>query len=424
MAYRLVVGALAVGVASACGGGDGDVDPCEGATGECIRFTPGPDMDEVVQEALIFAEPGDVFAFEAGVYEFQLGLSLDVDGVTIRGSGIDDTVLSFRNQIAGAQGLLVTGDEFTIEDIAIEDSVGDALKIAGTTGAYMRRVRTEWTNGADSDNGAYGLYPVQVNNVLIEDCVAIGASDAGIYVGQSQNIIVRRSRAEYNVAGIEIENSVGADVYENVATNNTGGMLVFTLPGLQMPECRQVRVFDNEFFENNTPNFAPPGNIVGKVPQGTGMAVLAARDVEVFDNDIRNNQTVNFGAISYLTTELDSNDSEYNPYPDSIYVHHNRFSGGGTEPVDELGFLLVQGLINVMDAPIIVPDIVFDGDWDPEKMVDGRLPESLRACQSDNGDADWAVLDVPNDYAAAELNPAYLECTRAPLPAVTIPGVN
>ena len=41
--------------------------------------------------------------------------------------------------------------------------------------------------------------------------VAIGASDAGIY-GQSKNIIVRNSVAQYNVAGIEIENSYYADV--------------------------------------------------------------------------------------------------------------------------------------------------------------------------------------------------------------------
>ena len=51
------------------------------------------------------------------------------------------------------------------------------------------------------------FYPVASEDVLIDGCVAIGASDAGIYVGQSQNIIVKNSRAEFNVAGIEIENS-------------------------------------------------------------------------------------------------------------------------------------------------------------------------------------------------------------------------
>src|SRR5690606_17583393 len=124
--------------------------------------------------------------------------------------------------------------------------------------------------------GAYGLYPVQCTDVLIEDSVARAASDAGIYVGQSTNIIVRRNLAEYNVAGIEIENSFDADVHDNVARHNTGGVLVFNLPGLQVKNGARTRIFDNQIYENNTPNFAPPGNIVGKVPTGTGFASIAA----------------------------------------------------------------------------------------------------------------------------------------------------
>ena len=87
---------------------------------------------------------------------------------------------------------------------------------------------------AGPENGAYGIYPVQSSHILIDSSVAIGAADAGIYVGQSSQIIVRNSRAEYNVAGIEIENSTFADVYDNVATNNTGGILVFDLPNLEI----------------------------------------------------------------------------------------------------------------------------------------------------------------------------------------------
>ena len=87
----------------------------------------------------------------------------------------------------------------------------------GVDGISFIRVRTEWTGGVSSDNGAYGLYPVESKNVLIDSCVAIGASDAGIYVGQSENIIVKNSRAEFNVAGIEIENSYYADVFDNHA---------------------------------------------------------------------------------------------------------------------------------------------------------------------------------------------------------------
>ena len=70
-------------------------------------------------------------------------------------------------------------------------------------------------------------------------------------------------RAEYNVAGIEIENSTHADVYDNTATHNAGGILVFDLPE-RLPKVggHSTRVFRNKVVENDTPNFAAAGNIV------------------------------------------------------------------------------------------------------------------------------------------------------------------
>jgi hypothetical protein len=42
---------------------------------------------------------------------------------------MDKTVLSFRNQVQGAEGLLVNASDFTIEDLAIEDTPGAVLSI-------------------------------------------------------------------------------------------------------------------------------------------------------------------------------------------------------------------------------------------------------------------------------------------------------
>jgi len=295
---------------------------------------PAPEFGfaERLQEMLIQAEPGDVIEVPAGVHAFQRSLSLNVPGVTLRGAGMDASILSFAGQQQGAEGLLVTADGFTIEDLAIEDTVGDALKINDSTNVIIRNVRTEWTNGPDSGNGAYGIYPVQSRNILIEGSVAIGAADAGIYVGQSSQIIVRNSRAEYNVAGIEIENSTHADVYDNVATNNTGGILVFDLPNLEVQGGQATRVFDNEIFANNTGNFAPPGAIVGNVPAGTGLLILANDNIEVFNNRFADNRNVNVMIYSFVLGGRSVDDPEYDPYPEQIYVHGNRFSGGGEAP--------------------------------------------------------------------------------------------
>ena len=301
----------------------------------CGEQQPQLSFEESLQQQLILAEPGDVITIPAGTHELTRSLSLNVPGITIRGEGMASSILSFRNQIQGAEGLLVSADDFVIEDLAIEDTVGDALKINESENVTIRRVRTEWTGGPLETNGAYGIYPVQSSNILIDGSVAIGASDAGIYVGQSTRIIVRNSRAEYNVAGIEIENSTFADVHDNVATNNTGGILVFDLPNLPVQGGRNTRVFNNRIVSNNTANFAPEGNIVATVPAGTGLMVLANDNIEVFGNEFTENNSANVMVVSYHITGLPIEDANYDPFPESIYIHDNSFSGGGAQPDSE-----------------------------------------------------------------------------------------
>lgn len=413
---------VAVGVLAGCGGDD-DGAACEGPNGPCLVVAPGDGATEI-QEALIAAQPGDVVFFRAGVYELTRALSLDVDRVTLRGEGMDETVLRFAGQVDGAQGLLVTADDFTVEDLAVEDTALDGIKVEGAAGVTMRRVRVEWTGEPGADNGAYGLYPVQCEDVLIEDSVVRGASDAGIYVGQSQNIIVRRNLAERNVAGIEIENSSDADVYGNRATANTGGVLVFNLPGLQVQNGARTRVFDNEIVANNWPNFAPPGNIVAKVPQGTGFATIAGHQIEIFDNTFEDNQTVNAGVISFLVTQIEYDDPGYDPYSDTIHVHDNVFVGGGDRPSDELGFLLIAALGDVVGQPVVIPDLIFDGISDPAKSDElGQLLPEFAICMQGNGDADFGYLDAANDFEGAHVDASLHDCAHEPLPAVTIEGV-
>jgi len=337
-----------------------------------------------LQERLINAVPGDVIQLAEGIYRLQSQLDLTCDNITIRGRGSDKTILSFRGQEAGSEGLVATGNAFVIEDLAVEDTVGNAIKVLGSDGVIFRKVRTEWTGGPKPENGAYGIYPVQCSNVLIEDCVAIGASDAGIYVGQSHDVIVRRCRVEQNVAGIEIENTHRADVYENVATNNTGGLLIFDLPGLQVTNGGQVRVFKNRIFKNNLANFAPPGNIVASVPAGTGVMIMALDRVEVFDNEIFDNQTTGIGIFSYLITGRPIKDPEYDPYAEGIWIHNNKISGGGDKPSGQLATMLAE----VVGMPF--PQIFFDGIVNEKKLVDGKLPDNLALKLSDNGEATFA----------------------------------
>jgi len=369
---------------------------------------PELSFEESLQQQLIQAQPGDIIEIPAGTHELTRSLSLNVSGVTIRGAGIDSSVLSFANQIQGAEGLLVNADDFTIEDLAIEDTVGDALKINESNNVIVRNVRTEWTGGALTSNGAYGIYPVQSSNILIEGAVAIGASDAGIYVGQSNQIIVRNSRAESNVAGIEIENSTFADVYDNVATNNTGGILVFDLPDLPVQGGRNTRVFNNEIINNNTGNFAPEGNIVGTVPAGTGMMVLANDSIEVFGNTFTDNNTANVLILSYHITGRPIDDENYDPFPEEINIHNNEFVGGGTVP-DSEPLIALQAATGQR-----IPDIVWDGT-----MIPGRQANEI-LCMRQNGDISFVNLDATNGFTTPDFNSEVHNCELPRLSEISL----
>ena len=89
----------------------------------------------------------------------------------------------------------------------MQNSKGYGIKVQDTDGITFVNIKAEWTGEPKKSNGAYALYPVKSENILVDGCIAIGASDAGIYVGQSKNIIVRNSEAYNNVAGIEIEDN-------------------------------------------------------------------------------------------------------------------------------------------------------------------------------------------------------------------------
>ena len=335
--------------------GETTAPKAEAAGANRPTFSPGPNAQIAIQEELILAEPGDVIQLEEGLFELTSGLSLDVANVTVRGRGMDKTILSFKNQEAGAEGLYVTSDHVTIEDLAIQDTKGNAFKSHTANDITLRRIRAEWTGGPKPTNGAYGIYPVSSRNVLIEACVAIGASDSGIYVGQSKNVIIRNCRVEYNVAGIEIENCYQAEAYGNTATHNTGGILVFDLPDLPQQRGHDIRVTHNRVVDNNTENFAPQGNIVANVPAGTGLMVMASTNVELCDNEVRNHGTVNLLVTSYLTTGLKIKDPNYVPYPSKIHVHHNTFGPCGSTPGGQHGAFMAQ----VAGTPL--PDIVWDG---------------------------------------------------------------
>lgn len=353
----LSAGALALGACSS----SSTPPPDGGATVSCTTSTtpictiPVGASETAISSAIASAVAGTTFNFAAGTFNFTNTITVNnAANLTFKGAGIGQTILEFAGQTAGSGGISATlgNSNIRFEGFTIQNTLGDGIKVETGIGVVFSQVQVRWLNAADGGpnyprHGGYGIYPVKSQNVLVDNCDISGARDTGAYIGQSFNIVVSNNKVHDNVAGIEIESSVNADVHDNNATNNTGGILVFALPSLLPPAAsgvttdmtRNVRVFNNTITANNTINFADPSGTVAAVPGGTGVVVMASDYVEVYSNQVTNNNTVAFGLISYTLTNQawdptspTDNPTGLNPIPDNVYVHDNTFSGNGTSP--------------------------------------------------------------------------------------------
>jgi len=326
--------AVAAGIALVgCGSDDestgGDLSVVDCSSGRTVDIAANvlaneTSVSEELSTALNTAKTCDTIVLPEGKHTISSSLSFDGNGslgqdtmvtnLTIKGAGMPEAASEAATQNSGLTALDFTGtagDGFfikntkniTMEDLGVFEAANNAIKLKDTDGIVLRSVSTVWETDYQSSNGAYGLYPVETQNVLIEDCFVKGSADAGVYVGQSHNIVVRNNIATKNVAGIEIENSTNADVYGNTAEGNTGGILIFDLPIGNGLYGSGVRIFDNDVIANNAPNFANASDFAGGVhivPPGTGVIVLSTSDVEIFNNTISDHQTTSIAITSYM----------------------------------------------------------------------------------------------------------------------------
>ncbi len=409
------------GGAGTTGGGTGATGGGAPGDGGCVtlNFTTGQEAQ--IQDAVNSLQNCTTIVLGAGTYHFDNSLTIrsqnagTLSTFTLRGAGKgvqgeatgtgSSTVLDFSNAVSNSNGVDIVANNLIVEDLAIWNAKKDALRVENSDGVILRRVRTEWATENATTNGAYGLYPVSSTHVLMEDCESYNAADAGIYVGQTTFVTVRNCIAKKNVAGIEIENTRFADVYGNLAEDNTTGLVVFDLPSNPVAGT-DIRVHHNTVRNNNRANFASvnsSSSTVSQVPAGTGSFVMASRRVEFFANTWLNNNSVDFAVISGLSI------TAFDPAPWSIgnwaisdiYVHDNVFMGQSGDNVDAdpnsnrvLG-VFIGALYGFGEATAQVPYVepLF---WDGVDTDGGANPIDL--CFNNN------ELDAGQPYAVANLN--------------------
>jgi parallel beta-helix repeat protein len=454
----------------------------------------GDNDHEAIITAIVLAGSNAVICLEAG--EYDMGGTIDITttpGLTLKGIGDspDDVVLDYyadnANGCRGSEGIKVSQDNVTIENMWLKNTCANAVEQRNVDGSVMTKVRVSWDdrcvgpralancdqpctplicdndsdnpgdsctvdddcpNGACKDascsngdskdarltcvdgvcannmtaNGAYGLYPTDCQNTLVEYCQVQGASDAGVYIGKCDGGRVENNVAYENVAGLEVENSLSVDASNNELFNNVGGLLALQQdisktcdldsdnPGVKCTadlvcddasdntgdpcandgDCPNgacvdacpngacvgiqtnsgVRLFDNEAYCNNHENFAQPGSAVSGIPVGTGALSFVGNGVEFFGNEITDNLTLGIGlASNILNCQLASSDCPpynpgYDPYAKNIYIHDNLFTNNGTDPQGDFGDLFnILGFGNPGGPP--VPDVLWDGYLEP-----------------------------------------------------------
>ena len=281
-----------------------------------------------IQAAINAAASGAVIQIEPGTY--SEALTVDKPGLRIVGRGGDGKPgVVIRNPGGADDGITVSQNSagFSLENVTVRDFGENGVVLNGVDKFLLRRITA-------ISNGEYGLFPVFSSHGVIERCTVTGHSDAGIYVGQSTDVEVRRSTANGNVLGIEIENSTRVSVLDNESYDNVVGVMVVLLPGLTVKTSSGVRVFRNRVHDNNRPNFGHPGELESFVPTGSGILVVGVDRAVIDDNVVTGNQFVGvglgssliLGALAGLPPEAFA---DIEPNPDGTRITNNHVTGNG-----------------------------------------------------------------------------------------------
>jgi parallel beta-helix repeat protein len=458
---------LAALILAACGGGDTVVYVPTEPTAPVVQGTvvTAAQMNDADLNAIFqAAKEGDTITLPAGKYSFKGPLQITNKKKLVivgAGNGTDptaNTILSFAKALA-QNGIDSAGlDTVTFKKFAIEDASGNGLFVNQSKNIVMDTLRTEWTvNPFGTSKMVYGLYPVSTDNVKIVNSRAIGTRDAGVYVGQSTNILVANNDVINNVAGIEIENSYNAIVENNNVHDNTGGILVFALkapPRFKTTEGVVVR--NNTITDNNTPPFANASGLVLTIPPGTGVMVLASQNVEVYNNTITRHATTGVLLVSaYAANEQDNSGLKdsvgkvYDNFGKGNYVYNNTIKEFGYKPGGAFALPAEQGgLKDFTDAFMAgyksFPAVLWDGMVDPNPTVSsgvdvstgyplgGNYTGNYKVCSKNNGvtppaasvGVNYQNLDLnlfgllTQSSSFAFPNPVRMDCTVS-LPPVT-----
>jgi hypothetical protein len=341
-----------------------------------------PEQYETIQAAVNAAEPKDLVLVGPGTYPEAVEV-VDTPQLTIRGTDRNEVVLD--GEFKREDGILATVDDVVVENMTARHYQRNGFfwsSVSGWRGAYLTAY----------NNGVYGIYNIDSQHGLYDNCYASGNPDAGYYIGQCEpcHARIQNVRAERNGAGYSGTNASGwLTVTDSTFRNNMVGIVPNSLDSEAHPPQEYAR-FQNNLVESNNNASAPT---VGYTfaSFGIGINIAGGQNNEIVNNTVRDH--ANFGILAGII-------ADENLYkPTGNYVANNEVSdsgradlalasptGGGNEFVDnEFDTARPAGL----DGGV---DIAPGGDpW-----VSMVLLKQFRQKNSDeNPSGDWQTQPAP-----------------------------
>jgi parallel beta-helix repeat protein len=202
-------------------------------------------------------------------------------------------------------------------------------------------------------------------------------------------------------------------VYENESYDNTGGILVFVLPGDMTNGMGSANIHHNNVHSNNRMNFCHPGAVVCGVPQGMGMMVMAAKHTSIHDNAIADNDGVGILVVDYRSSGSGPVPMGFDPTTSDVCIHDNTFTNNSTMPVG-----LLQAFEDTMGRG---PDVLWDGDFDAPSGMDCTDNSRVHLClpSAGNQGVRFTCGDGPGMYMHQLSNIDAHNCACTDVPCIT-----
>jgi nitrous oxidase accessory protein NosD len=193
-------------------------------------------------------------------------------------------------------------------------------------------------NVAEADR-TYSIFPVASRRGRMSRNVASGTrSDACLYVGQDDRVLVDRNRATDCIIGLQIENATHVRMRNNLAEGNTAGVIVDVIDGRQTTVASENELVRNVIRDNNRPNDAPPGAETAQIVPGIGIIVNGADRTLIRANRIEDNHLAGLSLLDFclgMPDECARPGLAIDPKPDGNRVVGNRFARNGIDVIYE-----------------------------------------------------------------------------------------